>query len=109
MRSNPCRYARIISCNTFHYAASWWDWIDAAAWIAFDTWASRVFGLDESKFEWAKIESELMEQERLHDLANDSMATTKQVQSHVPGIQFHLERSPINTAACRFLTWNQGK
>eukprot|EP00892_Ulva_mutabilis_P012462 jgi/Ulvmu1/9589/UM054_0019.1 len=50
-----------------------------SAWIAFDKWASRLLGLDESKYEWAVVESELMEQERLHDLANDSLAATEQI------------------------------
>lgn len=51
-------------------------------WITFDKWASRLLGLDESKYEWAKIENELMEQERLYELANDSLAATKQVCQH---------------------------
>jgi hypothetical protein len=48
-------------------------------WIAFDGWASYWLGLEESKYEWAKVEKELLEHKDLEDFATDNFAEVRKV------------------------------
>jgi hypothetical protein len=48
-----------------------------AAWIAFESWASKFLGLDESKYEWAKYEQQLDLEEELENIATNNMLSER--------------------------------
>lgn len=56
----------------------------------FDKCAAAFWGLDESKYEWAKVERELMERQELEDIANNNVQVADRERNLEAGLERHV-------------------